>query len=128
MTMESYDEWQIDETPPVDNRGRPTTYLCYRILKTMFKERNRWLTPKKLSVLLAAKYSNTDIICQQLKEVDFLSENPSQPGQYRYNLASRNVDMQTVFEKFLVDVELRRLPVHLMLDYSPSCPWPGDYL
>jgi hypothetical protein len=57
--------------------------------------------------------------------MDLLSESPSEPGQYRYNLDSESVDMQTGFEKFLAEVEVECLPVHLTLDYSPSFRRPG---
>ena len=104
----------------IDERGRPTTYLSFMILKSMFSEPKRWFTPKELTKLLAAKYSDTETICHQLEMADLITENPSQPGQYRYNLKTRNVELQVGFEKFLVDVELESLPVHLMLTYSPS--------
>ena len=96
------------------------------ILKLMFAQLKRWFTPQELAKLMAAKHSDTDVICRQLHRVDLLSEHPSQAGQYKYNLNCRNVDIQTGFEKFLVDVELGSLPVHLMLDYSPSFRSPGQ--
>lgn len=109
----------------VDAKGRPTTYLSFMILKLMFSDPNRWFTPREIAKLLAAKCSDTDMICRQLELVDLLTENPSQPGQYQYNWSSTNVDLQVGFETFLVDVELESLPVHLMLAYSPSFRSPG---
>lgn len=109
----------------VNEEGEPTTYLSFMILKTMFSEPYRWFTPKELGKLLVAKYTDVDSICCQLKQVDLLSKNASQHGHYRYNLNTTNVDLQTGFEKFLVDVELENLPVHLTLDYSPSFRSPG---
>lgn len=103
-----------------DARGRPTTYLSFMILKTTFSEPNRWFTAEELTKLLSAKYTHTERICRGLKLVDLLSENDSQPGEYRYNLNCKNVEMQTGFENFLVDVQLEALPIHIMLDYSPS--------
>jgi len=114
---------------PIDERGRPTTYLSFKILKMTFSEPRRWFSPKELSKLLGAKDSDTDAICRQLELADLVTVNGSKPEQYRYNLNSRNVDVQAGFEKFLVEVELDSLPVHLMLDYSPSCSFrPRSYL
>lgn len=112
--------------PPIDSQGKPTTYLTFRLLKLMFSRPSRFFTPGELAKLLSAKYSDTDLICRQLKLMDFLTESPSQQVGYRYNLNSKNFKTQASFETFLVDVELEALPVHLMLDYSPSYRSPGD--
>lgn len=120
MFTKTYDEEKFGDIPPIDKNGIPTTYLSFLILDLMFSERNRWFTAKDLAKLLAAKQSDTDSICRQLKLLDFLSEDSSQPTRYQYKLNSTNVDIQSGFEKFLVDVRLENLPVHLMLDYSPS--------
>lgn len=104
----------------IDGKGRPTTYLSFRILKTIFREPSRWFTSKYIARLLVADYTDTDMICHQLELADFLNVKGSEPEQYRYNLNSRNIDVQVGFEKFLIEVELSSLPVHLMLDYSPS--------
>jgi hypothetical protein len=103
----------------VDGQGIPTTYLSFEILKTAFSEPHRWFTTKELTTLFATTYYETNTICRQLELADLLTENPMQHGQYRYNLNSQNVDVQVGFEKFLIDVELENLPVHLMMDYSP---------
>jgi hypothetical protein len=116
----SADQKSTVNLPPIDSQGIPTTYLSFMILKLMFSELNRWFTPEDLSKLLAAKHSDTDSICRQLKLMDLINEDPLQIGRYRYNLNTTNVNTQTDLECFLADVELNNLPVHLMLDYSPS--------
>lgn len=109
--------------PAIDTTGTPTTYLAYRILKLMFDRSRHSFTPSDLARLLAAKTSDTESICKGLKSQDILVENPEHLGHYSYNLNSNNIDVQTAFEKFLLDVELANLPVHLMLNYSPSFPY-----
>lgn len=125
MIVKPYDERKPWDVFAIDSQGRPTTYLSYMILKTMFSESYRWFTSKELDKFLVAEHTDVDTICRQLKHVDLLSENVSQRGQYRYNLNSKQVDLQTELEKFLVDVERENLPVHLTLDYSPSFRSPG---
>jgi hypothetical protein len=120
MVVKPYNEREPWDVFAIDGQGRPTTYLSYMILKTAFYERKQWFTPKDLAKLLVAKYADTDMVCRQLELADLLTENSQQRGQYRYNMESTNVDVQAGFEKFLIDVELEVLPVHLMLDYSPS--------
>ena len=113
-------EKELDDLPPIDEHGKPTTYLSFLILEQMFCEPHRWFTTRELARLLAAKFSDVDSICRRLELADFLVESPNVPSQYQYNLNSANSDIQAAFEKFLVEVELESLPVHLMLDYSPS--------
>ena len=111
---------QLDDLPPIDEHGKPTTYLSFMILELMFCEPHRWFTTTELAKLLAARSSDVDLICRQLKQADFLVESTNVPSQYQYNLNSVNINVQAGYEKFLVEVELESLPVHLMLDYSPS--------
>ena len=113
-------EKQLDDLPPIDEHGRPTTYLSFLILELMFCEPHRWFTMIELAKLLAARFSDVNSICQQLKQADFLVESTKVPSEYQYNLNSANSNVQAAFEKFLVEVELEALPVHLMLAYSPS--------
>ena len=120
MFTKPYDEEKFGDIPPIDKNGKPTTYLSFMILKVMFSEPNRWFTPEDLAKLLAANRSDTDSICHQLTVTDLLTSDSSQPGRYKYNINSNNIDIQTEFESFMADVELDNLPVHLMLDYSPS--------
>ncbi len=111
---------QLDDLPPIDEHGKPTTYLSFLILELMFCEPHRWFTTTELTKLLAARFSDVDSICRQLKHTDFLVESPNVPSQYKYNLTSANSGVQAEFEKFLIEVELESLPVHLIFDYSPS--------
>lgn len=111
---------QLDDLPPIDEHGKPTTYLSFLVLELMFCEPHRWFTTTELAKLLAARLSDVDSICRQLKYANFLVETPKVPDQYKYNLNSTNSDVQAAFEKFLVEVELESLPIHIMLDYSPS--------
>jgi hypothetical protein len=120
MVIKSASEVEHLDTSAVDDTGKPTTYLSFLILELMFCDPHRWFTTIELTKLLAAKFSDVDSICDQLKQADFLVEYEKVPGQYQYNLNSANSDVQAAFEKFLVEVELESLPVHLMLDYSPS--------
>lgn len=117
-------EKQFD-LPPVDEDGKPTTYLSFMILKLMFSESRRKFTPTDLARRLAAKEDNIDSICYQLKCYDLLTEDPSQPGKYQYNLDSANVELQVGIEKFLAYVELKHIPVYRYLDFSPSCRKPS---
>lgn len=120
------DEKEVANLPPVDKNGKPTTYLSFRILKLMFSQPHRFLTPKELSKLLVAKNSDTELICRQLKRMDFFSEDPSEPGKYKYNLKCKDVDTQVALESYLAEVYLKAIPVHLILDYSPSYRLPAD--
>ena len=122
INAKSTEENKLDELPPIDKHGRPTTYLSYMILKLMFSEPRRWFTPEDLAKLLAAKDSDVQLICQQLKRRDLLIEDPAQTGKYQYNLNTDNLNEQISIEKFLLEAELDNLPVHLMLSYSPSFP------
>ena len=110
----------LNKDRPVDNYGKPTTYLTFLILKHMFSQTNRWFTSEKLANLFAARNYDTDLICSQLKLFDFLTEEPSTPKRYKYNLNCENSDLQAKCEKFILDVKLEALPIHLMLDYAPS--------
>lgn len=123
--MKSVEERELCDASAVDEHGIPTTYLSFLILELMFCELHRWFTTAELAKLLAAKFSDVDSICRQLKEADFLVESAKVPGQYQYNVKTKNISVQAGFEKFLVEVELEGLPVHLMLDYSPSFRSPG---
>lgn len=115
---------QLYDLPPIDEHGKPTTYLSFLILELMFCEPHRWFTTTELAKLLAARFSDVDSICRQLKHADFLVESPKVPSQYQYNLTSAN-SVQAEFEKFLIEVELESLPIHLTLAYSPSFRSPG---
>ena len=108
------------ELQPIDDCGRPTTYLSYMILKTTLYESNRWFTSGELAKLLAARQAEVDEICRGLMQADLLAEKYTHPREYKYNTHSRNTDVQIGFEKYVVDVEVEALPVHLTLDYSPS--------
>jgi hypothetical protein len=112
----------LDENPPIGCRGIPTTYLAYRILDLMFSERNRWFAADLLAKFFAARPSDTSAICAGLKHADFLIEDDSAPGTYKYNLSCRDVERQAHLEKFLLEAELENLQLHTMLPYSPSFP------
>ncbi len=120
------DEKEIPNLSPIDKNGKPTTYLSFRILKLMFSQPHRFFTPKELAKLLVAKPSDTEFICCQLKRIDFFSENPFELGKYKYNLKCKEVDTQAAFESYLAEVYLKSIPVHLILDYSPSYRLPAD--
>ncbi len=109
-----------DELPPIDDFGRPTTYLSYRLLKYMYKYRNESYTPRELSGLLCAKHSDVKLLFRQLKKLDFIVEDLENSQKFRYNLNCKNVELQAEFESYLVEVLLKSLPVHRMVDYSPS--------
>lgn len=119
-------EEKFTNIPPIDMHGRPTTYLGFRILKLMFSQPRRWFTAKELGRLLVSKHSDTKLICRQLIQIDFLIEYPSQPSKYKYNLKCRNTDTQAAFESYLAEVYLKAIPVHLILDYSPSYRLPAN--
>lgn len=105
---------------PVNDQGKPTTYLCYRLLKLLFSNPRRSYTPIELANLLASDIKEVDVMCRQLHLADLLTVTPGENKSYSYNLQSTNTDVQSGFEKYLVDVEREDLPVHLELDYSPS--------
>lgn len=117
----TYQKLELD-FPPIDNQGIPTTYLSFLILDLMFSERNRWFTTDKLAKFFAAKISDANAICANLKHADFLIEDKQCPGTYKYNLNCINAERQARLEKFLLEVELENLSVHTILPYSPSFP------
>ena len=120
MTVRLSRKMEYMEFPPIDERGRPTTYLAFQILETTFHSANHRFTVEELARLLSANPTDTRLLCRQLEETDLLSGDQTEPHQYRYNRRSKNDEIQIKFEKFLVDVEVGGLPVHLTLDYSPS--------
>jgi len=110
------------DLPPIDSQGIPTTYLSFLLLDMMFSERNRWFSADQIAKFLAARSSDTHAICAGLRQADFLIEDDSTPGTYKYNLHCCNVERQASLEKFLLEVELENLCVHSILPYSPSFP------
>lgn len=108
------------ELPPIDEDGKPTTYISYLILDLVFNEKREYFTSLDIAKRLAVRQSDIDFICNQLKVYDLLIENPPQSGRYQYNLNSTNIELQTGLEKFLAYVELKHIPVYCLLDYSPS--------
>jgi len=111
---------EVQELPPINNSGHPTTYMSYHLLKEMFGSHNRSYTTKELSDLTCFKLSEIELMCKQLKELDFLTEESSDQKRFKYNLKCKNIELQAAFERFLVDVEVDNLQVQIMLDYSPS--------
>lgn len=114
------EEREVIDLPPIDSQGIPTTYLSFLILDLMFSERNRWFTSDQIAKFLAARSSDAHAICTGLKHADFLIEDASAPGTYKYNLNCCNAERQAKLEKFLLEVELDNLSVHSILPYSPS--------
>ena len=108
------------DLPPIDSQGIPTTYLSFLILDLMFSERNRWFASDQIAKFLAARSSDAHAICTGLKHADFLIEDASAPGTYKYNLNCCNAERQARLEKFLLEVEMENLSVHSILPYSPS--------
>ncbi len=108
----------IEET--LDKHGRPTTYLCFNILKTMLREHNKYLSTKELCALLAAKRPDVELICKGLCDADYISRNPVNPDEFKYNIHCSQDTLQCNFERYLVDVETRPIPIHRHLPYSPS--------
>ncbi len=115
---------------PVDKYGRPTTYVSFMVLKAMLSEPRRWFAPRELAECLATKQADVCLICRQLQEMGLVCKSLTEQEQYRYNLESNEgSELQLRLEKFLAEVEVENLPVHLTLDYSPSfrqpsCPAP----
>ena len=124
MSMDAksiYNKSTVD-LPPIDSQGIPTTYLSFLILDLMFSERNRWFAADQIAKFLAARTSDVHAICDGLKHANFLIEDDSTPGTYKYNLHCYNVERQARLEKFLLEVELENLSVYSILPYSPSFP------
>lgn len=126
--MTSDNKPKIQELPPINNSGLPTTYMSYRLLKEMFGNHNRSYTIQELSDLTSFRISEVELMCKQLKALDFLTEESSDPTKFKYNVRCKNIELQIGFENFLADVFLKNLQVQIMLDYSPSyrirhIPW-----
>ncbi len=119
MTFRVPGKREYEAFPPLDRLGRPTTYLTFQIMETLHGT-NHGFTVEELARLLSANPADTHALCRQLEEIDFLYRDKTEPHSYRYNYRSKNEDAQIRFERFLVDVEVEGLPVHLTLDYSPS--------
>ena len=120
MSTKPYDEEKLGDISPIDSQGIPTTYLSFLILDMMFSKRNRWFTSDQIAKFLAARNSDARAICAGLKHADFLIEDDSAPGTYKYNLNCCNAERQARLEKFLLEVEMENLSVHSILPYSPS--------
>jgi hypothetical protein len=120
MLTKHSDDNKSKDIPPIDSQGIPTTYLSFLILDLMFSERNRWFAADQIAKFFAAKSTDAHTICASLKHTDFLIEDDSAPGTYKYNLHCCDVERQARLEKFLLEVELENLSVHSILPYSPS--------
>lgn len=104
----------------LDRHGLPTTYLCFNILKLMFREHNRYFSIADLQALLAAKKTDVRLICNSLVAEDYIIRDPENTGQYRYNIHCRQEALQCGFECYLAEVETDSIPIHQYLPYSPS--------
>jgi hypothetical protein len=101
-------------TFPIDGDGRPTTYLSYLILERLFSRPQKAYTSRELAEALATDMDYVEVTLRQLLVADIVIEDSEKPHSYRYHLRTPNVDVQAGLEKFLLEVELDRLPVHLM--------------
>ena len=105
---------------PIDDEGRPTCFLSFRILRLLFSPpfpppRPMYNT-KEIASFLAADYHKTDTILKYFVDLDMLTEPPGHPGYYKYNMNCPNIELQAGFEKYLVEFEQNNLPVQLSFD------------
>ena len=101
-------------TFPIDGDGRPTTYLSYLILERLFSHPQKAYASRELAGALATDVDYIEVTLHQLFLADIVIRDSEKPNSYRYDLRSPNVDVQAGIEKFLLEVELEHLPVHLM--------------
>lgn len=104
----------------LDQHGLPTTYLCFNILKLMFRENNRYFSINNLCALLAAKKVDVSLICDSLTNQDYIVKDLETSDQYKYNLHCRQEEKQCSFERYLAEVETNSIPIHEYLPYAPS--------
>jgi len=104
----------------LDKQGIPATCLCFNILKTMFREHNQYFSINDLRALHAAKKKDIELICQGLRKVDFISSNPMNPNEFKYNTHCSQEILQCNFERYIVEVETESIPIYQYLPYSPS--------
>ena len=103
----------------LDDNGRPTSYLAFKILKLLFSPpfppTRPELTAHEVAALLATNCQNVELILQQLEQDKLLTKTTTHPNRYQYNLHCPDVERQANLEKFLLEAELKNLPVHRML-------------
>lgn len=104
----------------LDRDGLPSTYLCFNLLKLMFREHNRYFSIDDLQALLAAKKEDVNLICNSLIAEDFIIRHSEIACKYKYNLNCQQETRQCHFECYLAEVEANSIPLHEYLPYSPS--------
>lgn len=109
----------IEEFIAIDKHGVPTTYLCFNILKTMLREHNIYFSMQDLCALHAARKKDVELICRSLHDVDFISRNPINSNEIKYNIHCDQENLQCAFERYLVEVREDSIPVHRHLPYGP---------
>ena len=103
-------------TFPVDEFGRPATYLAYKVLKTLFSRPQRWYSSADLAQQLTADEPDILPLLRRLDLLDFVEHATVSPRTYKYNLHSNNFALQAKLEEFLLDVEQNGLPSFILYD------------
>ena len=103
----------------IDGNGLPSTQVCFGLLKIFYEKKNKYVSLKFLRSQFATRKSDIDDICTQLVEADYIEENPHNPSEYRYKLDSENCQLQSNYEKYLLECEGSPGQVK-SLSYSPS--------
>ena len=107
---------------PIGQNGRPTSYIAFRILRLFFSPPfpppKPIFHPDEVAALLAADYGKTREIIKQFADMELLNELPDRTSHYRYNFTNscKNLDLQSSFETFLIEVQQINIPIHLIWD------------
>jgi hypothetical protein len=90
-------------TFPVDEHGVPTTHAAHRVINYFLENHRGTHIPERVADSLLLPRAQTACICRQLEFIDVLCQDPPDSGKYRYQLHSRQVDLQAKIEVSLID-------------------------
>ncbi|MFC1781392.1 hypothetical protein ACFLZ8_03955 [Planctomycetota bacterium] len=101
----------LNQPSIIDDYGRPKDELTFKIVRLFFSPPfpppKPSFTIKDVSILLAADFSKTESIIRQLTSEQILSEDPQNPGIFRYNYQCPYVEHQVRLEKYLLEEEMK---------------------
>lgn len=121
ISKSSVDE--LKQQSVIDDHGRPKDELTLRIVRLFFSPPfpppKPSFTVKEVAVLLAADFSKTESIIHQLTREQILSEDPQNPGTFRYNYRCPYVDHQARLEKHLLEEEMKYKFASSNVDFLP---------
>jgi hypothetical protein len=96
----------------VDGDGMPTSQLALDLLRYLFQERNRFRTVNEIALTLGSSVQVIRRLCGQLYLAGLVTRRDGEIAEFKYNVHSSNVELQTKLEGNLLDLAT---PAHLNL-------------